>query len=74
MAKFPKIKFVRVYHPSWRTWTDRKLIDIVYRSGRVRTVDENEIPIVIKDFLKVAEAREYYDAIFKRNEIIYKER
>ena len=42
MAKFPKIKFVRVYRPSWRTWTDRNLIDIVYHSGRVRTVDENE--------------------------------
>lgn len=74
MAKFDKIKFVRSYIPSWQKDREKLWYDIIYKSGRIRTCDEDDLPITIRDFFKVAEGRMQYDSGFNRIETIYKER
>ena len=61
-----KIKFVRTY-----SIYEIQLIDIIYKSGKIRTTVLSDAPQTALSFMEQAEKKEQYDAVFKRGEVIY---
>lgn len=65
--KESKIKSVREYVSYNHTW-----YDIIYKSGRIVTLPDEDIPKTARDFLANAtRLEEWYNSIFKRTEIIH---
>ena len=64
-----KIKFVRIYRPSYATVD---YFDVYYHSGRIRTNTFDEMPKTVQEFCaKAKNVKCQYDPVFKWNEVIY---
>lgn len=61
-----KIKFVRVYEQY-----GSKTVDIMYHSGKLYTMDYDNMPKTALKFIENHTGMEQYDSIFKRTETIY---
>lgn len=59
------IRFVREYD-----WYGRKYYDVVYKD-RIFTRSADELPKSVRDYIEQSRAKEQYDTLCKRKEIIY---
>lgn len=63
-----KIKFIRSYVSSWGS----ELFDVIYHSGRVCTMQKEDLPTTAKHFIESSIYQEQqHDRLFNRDETIY---
>ena len=68
-----EIRFVREYILNPGGKYEHTYYDIIYESGRVYTKYIADLPATVKEWLAGKEKTHYYDPVYKREEIIYKE-
>lgn len=64
-----KIHAVRVYQ-----FYDEEYADVMYESGRLVSYAVNELPQTVKDWMVDKDWTVQYDKVYKRNEVIYKDK
>ena len=65
--KESKIKFIREYASYKHTW-----YEIIYKSGRIITLPDEDIPKTAREYITNATRREeQYNSIFNRHEVIH---
>lgn len=68
-----EIKFVREYVVNYGAKYEHTYYDIVYKSGRICTRYIADLPATVEKWLSGKKKTRYYDPVYKREEVIYKD-